>query len=245
MSFLHVPGTILTVCISRDLKPLFNFSLFKDAWFARFWRFMGPRSREMSAPVVVPLISNNATGVCLDIGPGAGEWLYLFAKAKNPSITKIYGVEPNIGMHPKLRENAVKAGLGDIYEIVGCGAQELQAKAGFQSGSIDTIITIQCLCSIPTPQVVIRELAPLLKPGGKWLVFEHVKTKYRGFFVDRWQAGLNLIWPQFLNGCDIRRPTDQWLVDAAQWRSVDLRDGKGEGYYDTIPHVVGTLTKET
>jgi ubiquinone/menaquinone biosynthesis C-methylase UbiE len=77
---------------------------------------------------------------------------------------------------------------GDIYEIIGCGAEELQTKGGIQKESIDTIITVQCLCSIPTPQTIINELYPLLKPGGQWLVFEHIKTKYQTDFVGYWQS---------------------------------------------------------
>jgi SAM-dependent methyltransferase len=242
-SATYIPITLFHLLLVRDFRALFSFPLFQEAWFARFWGFLGPRSREGSAPVVVPLISNNATGICLDIGPGIGEWLYLLAKAKNPSITKIYGIEPNVGMHSRLRENAVKAGLGDVYEVIGCGAQELQARAGFQPGSIDTIITVQCLCSIPTPEKIIRELAPLLKSGGKWLVFEHIRTKYKGHFVEGWQRLINVIWPTFFNGCDICRPTDEWLINSTQWSDVQLRSAEGEGPYDTVPHVVGTLTK--
>jgi ubiquinone/menaquinone biosynthesis C-methylase UbiE len=81
--------------------------------------------------------------------------------------------------------------LGDIYEVVGCGAEELQTKAGFQKNSIDTIVTVQCLCSIPTPELIIKELYPLLKSGGQWLVFEHIKTPYQGDFVGYWQSGLS------------------------------------------------------
>ena len=75
---------------------------------------------------------------------------------------------------------------GDIYEIIGCGAEELQTKGGLQPESIDTIITVQCLCSIPTPQLIIKNLYPLLKPGGQWLVYEHVRTKYQGDLVGYW-----------------------------------------------------------
>lgn len=78
--------------------------------------------------------------------------------------------------------------VGDMYEIIGCGAEELQTKGGMQKESIDTIITVQCLCSIPTPETIIKELYPLLKPGGQWLVFEHIKTKYQGDFVAYWQS---------------------------------------------------------
>ena len=77
---------------------------------------------------------------------------------------------------------------GDVYEVIGCGAEELQTEAGFQPESVDTIITVQCLCSIPTPEIIIKELYPILKPGGQWLVYEHVKTKYQSNFVAYWQS---------------------------------------------------------
>lgn len=161
--------------------------------------WFGPRTREVAADYVMPLLKNSASGVCLDIGPGTGQWVNLFARADNPSITKIYGVEPNPGMHPSLRASAKTAGLEDIYEVVGCGAEELSTKGGIEPGTIDTIITVQCLCSIPTPQVIIKELYPLLKPGGTWLVYEHIKTKYQGRFVAYWQSKLSQI------GCTRRR----------------------------------------
>jgi SAM-dependent methyltransferase len=245
-----------------NLRPFASVSDFKDHWFTIFWGWFGPNMRENAAPKVMPLIQNNAHGICLDIGPGSGQWLYLFAKAVNPSITKIYGVEPNVGLHPELRANAEKAGLGDVYEVIGCGAQELGTKGGLQTESVDTVITVQCLCSIPTPEKIIKELYPFLKPGGKWLVYEHVRTKYQDHFVGPWQrefsplnvyfetriadacaGAVNVIWPHFFNGCNITRPTDEWLLQAGEWEDVSLRPNVGEGCYDTIPHVQGTLTK--
>lgn len=187
-SAYYIIPTIIESILAFNFMPFRSWENFKDAWFARFWAFFGPRSRDGAAPAVMPLLQNAARGVCLDIGPGTGQWLYLFAKANNKDITKIYGVEPNVGMHPKLRENAIKAGLGNIYEIVGCGAEELEAKGGIEKESIDTIITVQCLCSIPTPEKIIKNLFPCLKPGGQWLVYEHVKTKYQGDFVGYWQS---------------------------------------------------------
>lgn len=183
----YIPQTIFNLVTSFNLQPLTNFSDFKDHWFATFWGWFGPRAAEYAAPKVTPLIQNNAHGVLLDIGPGSGQWLFLFARALNPKITKIYGVEPNKGLHAELRANAVKAGLGDVYEIIGCGAEELGSKGGIQNETIDTIVTVQCLCSIPGPQRVIRDLYPLLKPGGKWIVYEHVRTKFLSDFVGTWQ----------------------------------------------------------
>jgi len=253
--------TIFQLLTTFQFEKFLSIDDFKDEWFARFWGWFGPKSRESGAPAVIPLIQNHARGVCLDIGPGTGQWLTLFSRANNPGITKIYGVEPNRNLHKALRESAVRAGLEDVYEIIGCGAEELQSKGGLDKESVDTIITVQCLCSIPTPELIIRELYPLLKPGGQWLVFEHIKTRYRGHFVDYHQseyhlrtdifdsadetiAVINVAWKHMFGGCNITRPTDKWLMSAGEWESVDLNPGKGEGPYDTVPHVVGTLTKK-
>jgi SAM-dependent methyltransferase len=111
-SLAYLVPTVAQLVSNFQFKTFFDIDEFKDVWFARFWAFFGPKAREVAAPFVMPLLQNNARGVCLDIGPGSGQWLYLFQRANNPEITKIYGIEPNPGMHKALRENAVKAGLG-------------------------------------------------------------------------------------------------------------------------------------
>ena len=134
----------------------------------------------------MPLLQK-ARGICLDIGPGTGEWLDLYARAQNPLISKIYGIEPNHELHAQLKASARWAGLAGIYEIVGCGVEELSTRLELVHASVDTIITVQCLCSVPMPRKVISELYLLLKPGGQWLAYEHVRTRYIGQFVDYWQ----------------------------------------------------------
>lgn len=113
-SAYYLPITIASLLINFKIATFLSIDDFKDAWFAKFWAFFGPLSREMAAPVVMPLLQNHAKGVCLDIGPGTGQWLYLFQRANNPQITKIYGIEPNRELHPALRENAQKAGIGMV-----------------------------------------------------------------------------------------------------------------------------------
>lgn len=186
-STYYLPITIWELLLSRDFETLLSFEALKSAWFARFWTFFGPKAKVNAAVKIQPLIQDQARGVCVDVGPGSGQWLYLFAQVMNPTISKIYGVEPNTGLHAELRANAIEAGLGDVYEIIGCGAQDLITKGGLQPESVDTIITVQCLCSIPEPETNIGELYRLLKPGGIWLVYEHVKTSYQSSFVGYWQ----------------------------------------------------------
>lgn len=89
-SAFYIPHTVINLVLGLNFAPFFSFEAFKSVWFARFWRWFGPRAREMAEPKVLELLRNQASGVCLDIGPGSGQWLYMFAKAENPKITQIY-----------------------------------------------------------------------------------------------------------------------------------------------------------
>lgn len=133
-------------------------------------------------------------------GPGAGNWVHLYpnpnakanAKLKESAgsapggvtaavVTKVYGVEPNLEHHASLRRKVKEAGLDGLYEIVGAGAEELGG-LGLEigKGTVDTVVTKQVLCSVPAPERLVRELYGYLKPGGVWIVYEHVKTKETG-----------------------------------------------------------------
>lgn len=186
LSASFIPVTIYNLVKSFQFSKLTSWQAFQHAWFGTFWATFGPRGREMAEPAVGPLLKK-ADGVVIDIGPGSGEWVSLFSPDKNPNIRKIFGIEPNYEHHPALRRRVQEAGLEDIYEILGVGAEDL-AKCGIDKESIDTICTIQCLCSVPGPQKIIKELYPYLKKGGKWLVYEHVRTKYQNDFVAHWQS---------------------------------------------------------
>ena len=93
-------------------------------------------------------------------------------------ITKIYGVEPVVDLHASLRENIKASGLVDVYEIVPCGIEDVVElkKHGLVLEGVDTILSVQVLCSVPDPSEMLRRLYALLKPGGQLIVYEHVKS---------------------------------------------------------------------
>ncbi|KAH7350733.1 S-adenosyl-L-methionine-dependent methyltransferase [Rhexocercosporidium sp. MPI-PUGE-AT-0058] len=224
LSASYLPPTILTLLLTQQLRVFTSLSHFKDVWFARFWADIGPQTRENALPRAGPLIAQ-ARGVVLDIGPGSGEWLKCFDKGK---VTKVFGVEPNADQHRKLRERIREAGLEGVYEIVPVGVEEL-GEMWVGMGEVDTVVTIQCLCSVPEPKRMIGELYGYLNEGG--------------WFLKWWQATIDLIWPQFLGGCSITRDSGKWLKEAGSWQKVDLKQPADEPFCHVIPHIMGVLTK--
>lgn len=111
--------------------------------------------------------------------------------ARTP-ITKVYGIEPNAAHHAALHRAVEAAGLLGIYEIVPVGIEDLSStsvndnsnnnkkkwEGNIPPESVDCIVSVLCLCSIPDPKRHIRELYELLRPGGRWYIYEHVRAEY-------------------------------------------------------------------
>jgi SAM-dependent methyltransferase len=209
-----IPQTLMAGVGHGHLSVLTHWHAFQDAWFANVWAVLGPRFAEGGAPLVSELLSR-AHGVVLDIGPGAGNWVHLYPNANakairkdgagaggsaaastttTPAVAKIYGIEPNLHHHASLRRKVKEAGLDGVYEVVGAGAEELgRLGLGIGKGTVDTVVTTQVMCSVPGPERLVTELYGYLKPGGVWIVYEHVKTKETGWV--EWYQGVSLLLP--------------------------------------------------
>jgi len=111
----------------------------------------------------------------LEIGPGSGNQLSRYDRSK---VERIYGVEPNVDLHAALRATIKECGLSDVYTIVPCGVEdgEVLRKYGVEGESVDTVLSVQVLCGVPRPEVVVKELYRFLKPGGQMIVYEHVRS---------------------------------------------------------------------
>ena len=137
---------------------------------------LGPMFFEADKATAVPALVSEASGVVLELGPGIGSQLPRYNTSK---ITKVYGVEPNHDLRKSLREKVKASGLTDVYEIVPCGIEDVVElkKHGIALGSIDTVLSVQVLCSVPDPDDMLRRLYALMKPGGQFIVYEHVRSK--------------------------------------------------------------------
>lgn len=135
-------------------------------------------------------------------------------------------------MHKHIRATANAAGYHEsagTLVILSCGAEDtnsILASLSLTSPSgqpqlIDTMISILTLCTVPAPQKTISNLVrDVLKPGGQFLVYEHVLSKRED--VAWWQRFWAPVWAIAFDGCKIDRPSDVWVKELAV-------DGKGKG----------------
>lgn len=111
-------------------------------------------------------------GVVLELGPGMGNQIARYDVNK---VTRVIGVENNPNFRPEIEAQAEKVGLGDKYELMTCGAEDSDVleRNGVTAGSVDTVLSIQVLCSVPDEKAMAREIYRVLKPGGKFIFWEH------------------------------------------------------------------------
>lgn len=128
---------------------------------------------------IVPSLVKGASGIVLDLGPGPGNQVHRFDSS---SIEYIYGIEPNAKHRKSLDAKLAEHGLTDSYRLITCGVEDsdiLRAE-GVAEESVDCVLCIQVLCAVDDPRPVMKEVYKLLKPGGKFIFWEH------GCSRDRW-----------------------------------------------------------
>lgn len=54
---------------------------------------------------------------------------------------------------------------------------DILRKEGITEGSLDSLLSIQVLCAVQDPKIVMKEVWKLLKPGGKFIFWEHGWSK--------------------------------------------------------------------
>ena len=106
------------------------------------------------------------------MGPGPGNQIHRFDTSR---VKHIYGVEPNTHFKDALNANLEKHGLRDKYKLIVCGIEDSDVlrEEGITEGSLDAVLCIQVLCAVKDPKNVMKEVWKLLKPGGKFIFWEH------------------------------------------------------------------------
>lgn len=160
------------------------------------WLGLAPMIKKKEEESPLPRWIKQAQGIVLEIGPGSGNQLSRYDQSK---IQKLYGIEPNVALHHQLQETADQVGLHEKFTIVPYGVEDFDKlrKSGIEEGSVDTIMSVSVLCSVPRPQEMTKAMYKLLKPGGQLIVHEHIVSEDP--LSNLVQGGCKLLFGSMLN----------------------------------------------
>jgi ubiquinone/menaquinone biosynthesis C-methylase UbiE len=135
-----------------------------------------------------------AQGVVLEIGVGTGVNFPHYDPAR---VHKLYALEPNKGM--LRRANEQRSRVEFQVEFLDLPGERIP----LSEASVDTIVSTFTLCTIPGVKEAIQGLAKVLKPGGKFIFFEHGLAPDAP--VQRWQKRTEPLFRWAFEGCHVAR----------------------------------------
>lgn len=157
---------------------------------------------------------------------------------KNREGLDIIGVDPNDRMEGYARDGAARAGLlaKNSLRIVH-GVSEALPLA---DASVDAVVCTLTLCSVIDPAKSVAEIRRVLKPGGKFLFWEHVLSQTDSALA-REQVRLTPVQVKRADGCHLDRRTGD-IIYAGGFQKVDLEYMELKNFGFLNPTVCGIAT---
>jgi len=152
-----------------------------------------------------------AEGVTIEVGAGTGLNLEHYPEA----VTRLVLAEPDRHMRRRLQRRV--DAVGRAAEVVEASAERLP----FPDSTFDTAVVTLVLCSVPDQEVALAEIGRVLKPNGRLLFIEHVRSDDPKLAKrqDRIRPVYNLV------GCNPNRDTLA-AIEASALRVESVRHGE-------------------
>jgi ubiquinone/menaquinone biosynthesis C-methylase UbiE len=161
--------------------------------FAALYDTVGKRSEEAGVRQERRQLLAGAQGETIEIGAGTGLNMQHYPDA----VTRLVLAEPDRHMRVRLGRRIEE--LFPTAKIVDAAADRLP----FPDATFDTAVVTFVLCSVPDQQDALREIARVLRPNGRLLFLEHVRSDDPG--VAKWQDRMRPLYN--VVGCNPNRAT--------------------------------------
>ena len=172
---------------------------YRDYIYPRLVDMLGdpPPIREIRQQII-----HLAEGTVLEIGVGSGA---NFPHYDPTRVTKLYALEPNVGMVRLAERQASQTKLN--IEFIDLPGERIP----LDDATVDTVVSTFSLCTIPGIRDAIQGLARVLRPAGKLIFFELGISP--DLTVQRWQKGLEPVYHWLFQGLYLTRDIPSLLIE--------------------------------
>lgn len=162
--------------------------------------------------------SSSDSPVVLEVGMGSFPNALYYKDQRNLDII---GVDPNDRMEGYAKDSAKRAGLiasekSNSLRIVHGVSEALP----FDDNTCDAVVCTLTLCSVVNPEKSVAEIKRVLKPGGKFLFWEHVLSETDPRLAQQ-QIQLTPAQVKRADGCHLDRKTGD-IIRAAGFSKLDI-----------------------
>lgn len=170
-------------------------------------------------------------GHVLEIGPGPGLNFPYYPAA----VDDLTLAEPDDAMANRLERRFAESGRRG--RVVRAPAEDLP----LPDDSTDHCVATFVLCTVEDPIQALAEVRRVLKPGGRFVFMEHVRSGDAQLAA--WQDRLAPLWLRFGHGCRCNRPTPE-TIDA--FDGFELNEVRRDSMPRAVPLIrplaIGTAT---
>jgi ubiquinone/menaquinone biosynthesis C-methylase UbiE len=167
---------------------------------------------------------SRASGRVIEIGGGTGANLPFYGNG----VTELVLTEPEEPMARRL-ERRLRG-----YRVPARVERAPAERLPLESDSFDCAVSTLVLCTVADPARALAELRRVLRPGGRLLFIEHVRSDDPR--LARWQDRLRRPWSWVGHGCQPNRST----VDAIREAGFSVRELRSERL-PKLPRIVSPL----
>jgi ubiquinone/menaquinone biosynthesis C-methylase UbiE len=165
----------------------------------------------------------------LEVGGGTGANLAHYG----PAVTSLTITEPEVPMLKRL-ERRVRTEEADVT-VLRAPAEDLP----FDDDAFDVVVSTLVLCGVEDQPRAVREIRRVLRPGGRLLFLEHVRSTDPK--IARKQDRMNWL-NQLVVCCDCNRPTLETIEHAGFCVTAIEHTSLPKAPSFVRPTIVGTAT---